>query len=212
MLESQQNISSNLVESGGAPFQVNNFQSRFSGSVPNPKQIPPMVTSSSPGIIVSQGMGYPSYNSPSIIANNTSGFMKPDSYVVNTVPSGLEAFRQECLRKIEQASREKNMEIKIIRQSLRRTQQEQIDDINKSYKFEIEATKQEHNSEAEAGITTEIVQLQKAKELRLLQQEEFARKDSEIEGEKIRRRVEEALRDEQQKFSQMHQLQLQNIK
>ena len=104
------------------------------------------------------------------------------------------------------------MEIKIIRQSLRRTQQEQIDDINKSYKFEIEATKQEYNSEAEAGITTEIVQLQKAKELRLLQQEEFARKDSEIEGEKIRRRVEEALRDEQQKFSQMHQLQLQNIK
>ena len=138
--------------------------------------------------------------------------MKPDSYVLNTVPSGLEAFRQECLRKIEQASREKNMEIKIIRQSLRRTQQEQIDDINKSYKFEIEATKQEYNSEAEAGMTTEIVQLQKAKELRLLQQEEFARKDSEIEGEKIRRRVEEALRDEQQKFSQMHQLQLQNIK
>ena len=61
------------------------------------------------------------------------------------------------------------MEIKIIRQSLRRTQQEQIDDINKSYKFEIEATKQEFNSEADAGITTEIVQLQKSKELRLLQ-------------------------------------------
>ena len=51
------------------------------------------------------------------------------------------------------------MEIKIIRQSLRRTQQEQIDDINKSYKFEIEATKQEFNSEADAGSTAEIVQL-----------------------------------------------------
>ena len=99
MIDSQQNISSNLVESSGVPLQVNNFQSRYSGSMP--KQIPPMVTSSSPGIIVSQGIGYPSYNSPSIIGTNNSGFMKHDSYIVNPIPSGLEVFRQECLRKIE---------------------------------------------------------------------------------------------------------------
>lgn len=60
------------------------------------------------------------------------------------------------------------MEIKIIRQSLRRTQQEQIDDINKSFKFEIEGIKQELNVEADSNITVEIVQLQKTKELRLL--------------------------------------------
>ena len=79
-----------------------------------------------------------------------------------------------------------------------RTKQEQIDDINKTSKFDLEGIKQECNTEAESNIAFEIVQMQKAKELRLLQQEEFARKDAEIEGEKIRRRIEEALSDEQQ--------------
>ena len=121
MIDSQQNVSSNLVESVSAPFVVNNYQSRMSGSLP--KQIPPMVSSSSPGIIVSQGqLGYPNYTSPSIIGNNTSGFIKADSYVLNAVPNNVEAFRLECLRRIDQANKEKNMEIKIIKQSLRRTQ------------------------------------------------------------------------------------------
>ena len=94
--------------------------------------------------------------------------MKHDSFSINPAFQRVEVMRNDYQQKIEQASREKNMEIKIIRQSLRRTQQEQLDDINKSFKFEIEGIKQELNSEAESGITHEIVQLQKAKELRLL--------------------------------------------
>ena len=49
--------------------------------------------------------------------------------------------------------------------------------------------RQELTSEAEGRIAQEICQLQKAKELRLLQQEEFARKDVELEAEKLKRKV-----------------------
>ena len=122
--------------------------------------------------------------------------MGRDSFSINPAVQRFENIRQECIRKIDQVERKRNMEIEIIRQSLRRTKQEQIDDINKTSKFDLEGIKQECNTEAESNIAFEIVQMQKAKELRLLQQEEFARKDAEIEGEKIRRRIEEALSDE----------------
>ena len=61
------------------------------------------------------------------------------------------------------------MEIEIIRQSLRRSKQEQIEDITKTSKFELEGVKQECTTEAESNIAFEVVQMQKAKELRLLQ-------------------------------------------
>ena len=60
---------------------------------------------------------------------------------MNPAVHRIEGIRGEYIRKLEQIKREKNMEIKIIRQSLRRTQQEQIDDINKSFKFEIDGIK-----------------------------------------------------------------------
>ena len=45
---------------------------------------------------------------------------------------------------------------------------EQVDEINKSNKWEMEALRQEMNADADGKISQEIFQLQKAKELKLL--------------------------------------------
>lgn len=77
---------------------------------------------------------------------------------------------------------------------------EQIDEINKSFKWEIEALKQELTGEAEGNIAGEICQLQKQKELRLLQQEEFARKDVELKAEQIKRKFMAQLAEEKHRL------------
>ena len=64
----------------------------------------------------------------------------------------------------------------------------------------MEALRQELVAEAEGRIAQEICQLQKAKELRLLQQEEFAKKDIELEAEKMKRRVMSQFEEEKVKM------------
>ena len=97
--------------------------------------------------------------------------------------------RSDKIGQQERAAHARDLELKIIAQTLKRSKEQQIEEIDKSYKWEIETVRQELTSEAEGRIAQEICQLQKAKELRLLQQEEFARKDVELEAEKLKRKV-----------------------
>ena len=104
----------------------------------------------------------------------------------------------------ERAANARDLELKIIIQTLKRSKEQQIEEIDKSFKWEIETLRQELTSEAEGRIAMEICQLQKAKELRLLQQEEFARKDVELEAEKLKKKVMAQFDDEKQRMEQEH--------
>ena len=64
----------------------------------------------------------------------------------------------------------------------------------------MEALRQELTADAEGRIAQEICQLQKAKELRLLQQEEFVKKDLELQAEKMKRKVIQQFQDEKIKI------------
>ena len=83
---------------------------------------------------------------------------------------------------------------------MKRTKAEQLEEINKSFKWEMEALKQELTSEAEGKISIEICHMQKAKDLRLLQQEDFMRKDIELEGEKMKRKIMNQFEEEKLKL------------
>ena len=104
----------------------------------------------------------------------------------------------------ERAAHSRDVELKIIMSTLKRTKEQQVEEIDKSFKWEIEALRQELTSEADGRISQEICQLQKAKELRLLQQEEFARKDVELEAEKLKRKYMAQFEEEKIKVDQDH--------
>ena len=113
---------------------------------------------------------------------------------------------------VEKASHARELELKIIQQTLQRSKDQQIDEINKSFKWELEALKQELTSEAEGRIGQDMFQQKKAMELRLLQQEEFIRKDIELKGEKIKRSYLNQLDSEKVKMEQDHRDQLAQVK
>jgi hypothetical protein len=71
-------------------------------------------------------------------------------------------------------------------------------------RFEVETMKQAFISDAEGDIAEQKAQRVKAKEINLLQQEEFSRKDAELEAERIHRKFEERLREERERQDTMH--------
>jgi hypothetical protein len=73
-------------------------------------------------------------------------------------------------------------------------------------KFEVDNMKQMFISDAEGEIAEHKAQLVRAKEITLLQKEEFARKDAELEAERILRSFQEKLRDEKERMQTMHQM------
>ena len=73
------------------------------------------------------------------------------------------------LSEADRVNQAKELELKIIKQSLKRTKLDQIEEINQSYKWEMDAMRQELTADAEGNIAQEIHQLSKGKELRLLQ-------------------------------------------
>ena len=113
--------------------------------------------------------------------------------------------RVEKAGSYERALRSNDLELKIIYSRLKKSKEEQIDELKKSYKWEIEALRHEMTSEADGKIAQEICQLGKAKELRLLQQEDFARKDVEIEAEKLKRKIMTQFEEDKFKLEQEHQ-------
>ena len=56
----------------------------------------------------------------------------------------------------EKASNARELELKIIRQTLKRSKAEQIEEINKSYKWEVDALRQELTAEADGKIASEV--------------------------------------------------------
>lgn len=72
--------------------------------------------------------------------------------------------------------------------------------------------RQELTSEADGKIAQDICQSQKAKELRLLQQEEFARKDVELEAEKLKRKIMSQFEQDKVRMEQEHQDTLVHLK
>ena len=60
--------------------------------------------------------------------------------------------KQDTKSAYEKAHHARELELKIIRQTLRRSKVEQLDEINKSHKWEIEALRQELTAEAEGKI------------------------------------------------------------
>lgn len=117
---------------------------------------------------------------------------------------------QSFVRRQNQAQKLET-ELKILRQSLKSATADQIEDIQRGYKFEIENLNQELTSEAEAAIALDIVKLQKAKELRLLQQEDFARKDAELETDKVRSRIEKMRQEAREHLEEEHKDSLHTI-
>ena len=59
----------------------------------------------------------------------------------------------------ERAANARDLELKIIIQTLKRSKEQQIEEIDKSFKWEIETLRQELTSEAEVRIAMEICQL-----------------------------------------------------
>lgn len=57
--------------------------------------------------------------------------------------------KQDTKSAFEKAQQARELELKIIRQTLRRSKAEQIDEIHKSHKFEMETLRQEMTAEAE---------------------------------------------------------------
>ena len=78
-------------------------------------------------------------------------------------PSGAAIHQRSVIDKsqsaYEKAHHARELELKIIRQTLRRSKVEQVDEINKSFKWEMEALRQELVAEAEGRIAQEICQL-----------------------------------------------------
>lgn len=59
-------------------------------------------------------------------------------------------------------------------------------------------------SDAEGETAEQKAQLMRGKEMLLLQKEEFARKDAELEAERILRSYQEKLLDEKERMQTMH--------
>ena len=67
--------------------------------------------------------------------------------------------RAEKMGSYERAVRSNDLELKIIYNHLKKSKEQQIDEIKKSYKWETDAMRQEMNGEAEGNIAQEICHL-----------------------------------------------------
>ena len=76
----------------------------------------------------------------------------------------------------------------------------------------METIKQNFISDAEGETAEHKAQLMRAKEMLLLQKEEFARKDAELEAERILRTFQEKIVDEKERLQTLHQMQMQQTK
>ena len=59
---------------------------------------------------------------------------------------------------VERANNARELELKIIGQTLKRSKVEQIDEINKSFKWEMDALRQECSAETDGQIAQEVCQ------------------------------------------------------
>jgi hypothetical protein len=71
-------------------------------------------------------------------------------------------------------------------------------------KFEVDTMKQMHLADVESELAEQKAQIMRAKEMVLLQKDEIARKDAELEAEHILRGFQEKLRDEKERMQTMH--------
>lgn len=79
-------------------------------------------------------------------------------------------------------------------------------------KFEVETMKQMHLADAESELAEQKAALMRAKEMVLFQKDDIARKDAELEAERILRGFQERLAEEKERMQTMHQMQLQQTK
>lgn len=129
-----------------------------------------------------------SFTSPAFMLQNSRiGDVSMSTSFLQEATHILSLYNQECQQKLLIHQKEKEFELRIIAQSLKKAQQDQLQDLNQSMKFEVQTVKQTLISEAEGDLAEQKAQMVHDKEVLLLQREDFARKSAELEAERILR-------------------------
>ena len=113
-------------------------------------------------------------------------------------------FNRECFQKIEQRKKEKEIELKIIKESLERAHDENVEDLKTQQKFDIKSLKQGIVSDMEEGQFHQFAVVKNQVSGKLLQEEDFARKQAEMEGVRLHRKFEQQLQDERDRLETQH--------
>lgn len=118
----------------------------------------------------------------------------------------------EYEKKLEKYKRDKVTEIQILKKRLKRSQKEQVSDMNATQQFEVQTLSKGVKNNIEADFSQKKNEFQDESDARMQKDLQMARSEAEFKGERIRRRHDERLSEERDRQDTFAQLELEQTR